>query len=844
MTDDLLPLTAVVTDSTALVGGKALSLAQLIRAELPVPPGFCVTTVAHRRQHLDADAVRTAYRELGGGLVAVRSSATAEDGDTSSFAGQQDTFLGVVGEEALLDAIRACWASIDGARAIAYRRAQGIGDVTMAVVVQRLISAEVAGVLFTSDPLGSHKQMLVEASWGLGESVVGGTVVPDRFTLDFQTGHLIECRIGSKTTRRDAGAGTLPVESKLQNVACLDAAQLEQLAELGRRVEAFFGGPRDVEWAFADGRFWLLQARPITASGLEERDAVLREEIAALKAQAAPGGTVWSRFNLSEILPEPTPMTWAIVRGYLVSGGGGWGRMVRDLGFDPSPTLDSCGVFDLVCGRPYCNLSREPLLHFHRVPLTHCFKELKADPRRALYPVPRLDLWSSSPSFWFTWPLELWAMSAATRKQRANIATFARRYRDHIAPAFRAWCAAAADPATLDDTALVSAFNETVRRTFVEFARDSLKPTALAALCLAELEEELASIMPRAAAGLLTRDLVMGVHPDPDADLAGAVRDLAAGHLAKADFLARFGHRGNEEMELSKPRWSDDATTLDHLAEGERIAAGERGVSTPRFAVTDMPVISHPDALITQRLEACTHLTCEQWPLIVPRVRVLHEYLGLRETAKNDLMRGIAQMRRLLLELDRRRSLGGGVFFLTPDELPRLLAGHDLGPTIAKRRRRRALALGLECPPVLFSDDLDAIGRPITIDNGDSIEGVPLSAGVVEGPALVLDHPESSRVPADGTILVCPSTDPAWVPLFVYARGLVMETGGVLSHGAIVAREFGLPAVAGIPAVTRRIVTGQRIRVDGTRGVVTLIPSELPSPTGPTARRPTGSDRR
>ncbi|MGL4552781.1 MAG: PEP-utilizing enzyme, partial [Gemmataceae bacterium] len=189
--------------------------------------------------------------------------------------------------------------------------------------------------------------------------------------------------------------------------------------------------------------------------------------------------------------------------------------------------------------------------------------------------------------------------------------------------------------------------------------------------------------------------------------------------------------------------------------------------------------------------------------------------------AKNDLMRGVARMRRLLVELDRRRALGGGVFFLTPDELPRLLAGEDFGPLVAKRRRRRALALGLECPPVLFSDDLEAVGRPVAVHGGDAMEGVPLSAGVAEGPALVLGRPQAPA--GDGYILVCPSTDPAWVPLFVHARGLVMEAGGVLSHGAIVAREFGLPAVAGIPSVTRRIVTGRRVRVDGTRGVVTLL---------------------
>jgi pyruvate,water dikinase len=189
-------------------------------------------------------------------------------------------------------------------------------------------------------------------------------------------------------------------------------------------------------------------------------------------------------------------------------------------------------------------------------------------------------------------------------------------------------------------------------------------------------------------------------------------------------------------------------------------------------------------------------------------------------------MRGYALIRQLLLELDRRFKLEGGIFFLTPDGLPRLSAGEDLAPVIAQRKRRRAAALSLEVPPVLFSDDLEAIGRPSPPPEGaDTLRGVPLSAGVAEAKALVLEQPVADKLPAEPYILVCPTTDPAWVPLFVQARGLVMETGGVLSHGAIVAREFGLPAVAGLPGVQKRLRTGQRLRVDGASGVVTVLPS-------------------
>jgi len=188
---------------------------------------------------------------------------------------------------------------------------------------------------------------------------------------------------------------------------------------------------------------------------------------------------------------------------------------------------------------------------------------------------------------------------------------------------------------------------------------------------------------------------------------------------------------------------------------------------------------------------------------------------------RRSLARQVA--RQTLVELDRRFGLDGGIFFLAPGELPALVSGTALKPLIAERRQTRMIALTLEVPPVVFGDDLEAVGRPIPVPEGaEQFVGVPLSAGVAEGPALVLTEPTTTPAEA-GYILVCPSTDPAWVPLFVNARGLVMESGGTLSHGAIVAREFGLPAVAGLPGVQHRIRTGQRVRVDGSRGTVSLL---------------------
>jgi pyruvate,water dikinase len=821
--NEILPLNEIQATDANLVGGKGLGLGLMTAAGLPVPPGFCITTAGHRKlrgQKLqDAPElvlqIGEAYRELGGGPVAVRSSATAEDSRMASFAGQQETFLGVVGEEALLEAIARCWQSLDAERAIAYRQRQGVDEsnLAMAVVVQRLVPAEVAGVLFTRDPMEPGGQrMLVEASWGLGESVVAGYVTPDRFQMDWETGAVCSRQINAKTTMRTP-EGQHPVPRERQERACLEDPQLRELAELGRRVEAFLGGPRDVEWAWAEGRFWLLQARPITAAGAAEREQVRQEEMEALRARAEPGGTVWARFNLAEVLPDPTPMTWAIVRRFM-SGQGGFGLMYRDLGYDPDPALDEEGVYDLVCGRPYCNLSREPRLHYRLLPLEHPFAVLKADPQKAFYPTPIPNPARAGWRFWLFLPITLLRlmgqMARGERLRRELTASFPRQFREEIVPAFlrEVETEEKQDPAALQPAELIRRLEHWIRRTLYDFARASLKPTALAAALMAGLEQKLAKPLGTERARAALRDLVMGVRPDSAADLAGAIREVAAGRMDRRAFLDQFGHRGHQEMELAQPRWGEEPATLDRL-----FAA----------SASELPKLETKETSETwERVADEAKLPEERRRALKEELDRLHDFLGLRETAKHYLLKGYALLRRFLVELDRRYRLHGGIFFLTPEELPRLIAGEDLADLIAQRRQRRTLALSLEVPPVLFSDALEAIGRPVALAGAETLHGVPLSVGVAEAAALVLETP-TGDVPTEPYVLVCPSTDPAWVPLFVGATGLVMEAGGVLSHGAIVAREFGLPAVAGIAGIHRRLRTGQRLRVDGNTGIVTVM---------------------
>ncbi|MBI3410509.1 MAG: hypothetical protein HY040_19390 [Planctomycetes bacterium] len=828
-----------------LVGGKGASLGEMTRGGLNVPPGFTISAECCDLFHENnqswpdglADQVRSAVawlenvsgRKFGHReqplLVAVRSGAA------QSMPGMMDTVLNV-GLEAdpwreLFAAIEAVFRSWNSERAVAYRKHHRIdGLLGTAVNVQMMCPSEVSGVMFTANPVNpALEEIVIESAYGLGEALVLGKVTPDRFTLDKTTLALRERVLAVKTDATGAAS----------EGASLRDGQIEELAKLGLRVEGFFGHPCDIEWGWAAGQFYLLQSRAIKAAGRAmssiapgERETVRTEEIDALRSRAAPGGTVWSRFNLAEILPAPTPMTWSIVKKFM-SGQGGFGLMYRDLGFDPDPALDEVGIFDLICGRPYCNLSREPRMQYKDLPFEHKFAMLKANSAKALYPQAVLNPAKAGWKFWLFLPGVFFRLWRSSVKLQQISKSFAARFEAEIVPPFveEAQAAAKHDLTQLSETHLLERLDYWIKRTLYDFARDSLKPTALAAVAMGNLERVLTlryqppgrpvskgdepTGLQKAQAVL--RELVMGVRPAPEADLGGGLRDLGSGKISHDEFLSHFGHRGHQEMELSKRRWTEEPETLASLMTGDRILG-------PADKSQEETVARKWDQVATE-----LKLTPPQRVAIEAELQRLRNYLKLREAGKHHLMRGYALIRRCLMELDRRLQLDGGIFFLTLDELPGLsISKHDeLRRLIEARRRQREIALSLPVPPVIFSDDLDIIGRDLDVSAAESFQGVGISAGVAEGAAWVLDEVAGAKAPFEPYVLVCPSTDPAWVPLFVRARGLVMETGGVLSHGAIVARDFGLPAVAGIADVQRRIKTGQRLRLDGASGKVTVL---------------------
>ena len=838
------------------VGGKGLNLGKLTRAGFPVPNGFCVTTDAYRlsvrglSEQNDGSIkdielspkfiaeIRIAQEQLQTPTFAVRSSATAEDLAEASFAGQQDTFLNVTPDE-LSDALKACWASLWSERAIAYRQTQKITDdgLAMAVIIQEMCEADVSGVLFTVAPF-SENASTIESNWGLGESVVSGAITPDSFHVSRETGEILERNVATKREMVTAAGGSV-VPSTQQDVPSLTDAQLKELTQLGMRVETHYGQPMDIEWALANGQFVLLQSRYITTlrksithreqelapTGVNEAiEEIRQKEIQILAAHAEVNGTVWCHHNLAEVLPAPLPMTWEIMKKFM-SGAGGLGKAYRDLGFYPSERVNNEGILDLICGRIYVNLNREAELHFDGFPFAHDFNALKQNPQEAMYAQAETDITRSNASFWLKLPLHIIRMSRAEMRLRKYRSSFAQLLTEEVFPAFQEEVEAERDIpySDLTDVELVTKFEEWRTKTLDDFAPKALTATLLAGFSLQRLEAALQKCFSETETKVLVNRLISGISGNLTVETNGKLWEVVTGDMTLTDFLKDYGHRAVDEFELAQPRWHEDTTYIEQI-----IASFQQsGLQTPPTEFL-FPTDNGTQQQIAQResaeKELATHLKNKTGlrKQIESELDFTRTYMPFRETAKFYLMLGYEQIRRSLLELDRRYQLNGGIFYLVPDELRQLISGEVLNDAITTRKMRRELALQIEAPDVIFSDSLDQIGTSMSIDAVDTYTGVGVSAGVATGEARVLLTP-SAVCPSDRDyILVCPSTDPAWTPLFLHAAGLVMERGGVLSHGAVVAREYGVPAVANIPNATRRIADGQTLYVDGNHGTVSL----------------------
>jgi phosphohistidine swiveling domain-containing protein len=888
----ILPFEALDRTALPVAGGKAANLGELTRAGLPVPPGFCVTTAAYDlvansanleptlaalvavrgdktprlaelastaragliAAHVPAavtGAIAAAYRTLGDGEpvpVAVRSSATAEDLPYASFAGQQDTYLNVLGVDAVLDAVRRCWASLWTDRAVSYRTSNGIDHrtVSLAVAVQQMVEAEVAGILFTANPLtGRRRQAVIDASPGLGEAIVSGTVNPDHFVVNTATGEIIERRLGDKrvAVRATAGGGTQRVERDERGEACLSDAQVRALAALGARVEAHYGTPQDTEWAIdAEDRIWLLQARPITTlfplpAGAPSTDYDLR---------------VYFSFNVAQGVYQPlTPMGSQAFRLFGSSMAALFGYPPRDPYAGPAFIAEATGrlfidVTPLLRSSLGCRFFKRAA-QVGEARTAAVLEQLVTDSRLATVATPRWPVLRAVLSGLIRGRVPLHAVQALLRPGAA-LARVARleaelrvlgdvprgtdtmerlvaverlltgvppRIVPGVAPVFAIGMGAYALAGRLLRGLATDDERQTVLRGLPH------NPTTEMDLALWALAEEVRAdstvvrTMREAPPERLAQDYRSGVLP----------QTLQAG---LGDFLRAYGHRGVAEIDLGLPRWSEDPRYIlgvlaNYLLLDDPELAPEVQFRRAAWEAGAMVVELTRRAARKGRLRGALVGFC------LKRARALS---GLREMPKFCMVLLLTRARALLWpvgeELVRtgRLERAEDIFFVTLPEARAALAGTELRSTVRERRAVYEHELDRRhVPRILLSDGTEPTaevqGAVETADN--TLRGAPASAGVVTSKARVILDPTGARL-EPGEILVAPSTDPGWTPLFLTAGGLVMEMGGAMSHGAVVAREYGIPAVVGVPDATGRIVTGQKITIDGSAGTIAVEP--------------------
>ncbi|MFE8886990.1 PEP/pyruvate-binding domain-containing protein [Pseudarthrobacter enclensis] len=880
-------LADVGRNDLALAGGKAVGLAGLIQAGLPVPPGFVLGTDAYgafaEANGIDRSIVElavvapqaapgdyaaasgriralftggempediaaelaAAYGLLGDGNVpvAVRSSATAEDLASASFAGQQETYLNVRGAEALARAVVDCWASLWTARAMAYRAREGVppGDVRLAVVVQQMVEADAAGVMFTANPAnGRRDQVVISAAWGLGEAVVSGTVSTDNLVVDARTGAIVSRQTADKdvmTVYAETGTREQPVAAARRRAPVLDDQAAAGLAAIGTRIAGHFGVPQDVEWARTADGFFILQSRPITALPEPAGD------VPDTWPLPYPKG-MYFRASIVEQLPDPlTPLfadmiDGAVARSLQALMAGALGKnAIRD-GDIGLPTINGYAYYYYRNSGMWRMMAKSPA----------AFRALiRGEAHMGVagwreYSHPKYERvvreWSAKP---------LPEMSGEELLEGVQ---------------------ALLDAGTVYYTAVQSiiplaATSELSFRAFYDkLVRRDGDPPAQALLLGFDSEPIRAEKSLYDLSGWARSDpaLTAALLERPTAELAGCLRTGSPPQglddvlwqewrIAFREHLGLYGHTVYN-LDFATPVPADDPATL---------------LETVKFYLRGQGTDPHErQRQLTERREQLTTVMAAR---LGPRRRAVffrllrwaQQTAPIREDALADVGLAWPLLRRMLAELGGRlvgsAVLAGpaDVYWLRFQELQAAvdfgLAGTgtretDAGEVAITGADRPVRAAAVEERKMRWRGQAKAAAPQMLPENrwmersfgswmpagsqhqsGDVIKGVGASSGRVTAGVRVLEGPQDFGSMQPGEVLVARITTPAWTSLFAMASAVVTDVGGPLSHSSIVAREYGIPAVLGTGVATQRLVTGQQVLVDGDAGTVTILPA-------------------
>jgi len=722
--------------------------------------------------------------------------------------------------DALCQCINAVFESWNNERAQVYRNAHRLTDLEgTAVTVQQMFDSEVSGITFTANPTNPNAdEIVIESALGLGESVVSGDVEPDRFVVDRKTLAIKERAIGKKLRVMSGLSGTSRSTDPL--APSLSDEEVRQVAEMALKVEAYFGMPMDIEWGFSRGTLALLQSRPIR--GLETvrlREEVRQEEIRRIRQLASRRPKVWIIHNLAETLPFPTPMTWDIMSEFM-SGRGGFGQMYRDFGYRPSKVVCEEGFLDLLFGRIFADPDRVAELFWPGFPMGYDHAEVLANPAVLQAPPTKFDATKADEAFLLRLPATFVAMLRSGRMMKRLRGEVLARFTGQILPPYLEYVREKRqqDLARMTTEGLIAELEERNRKVLTEFGNESLKPGFFGGTALAQLENLLTQILGPSEGRKLSQALTSGLENDSTVEQNILLYRVSQKQATMEEFLERYGHRAVGEMELERPRFREDQAYLHQMIAGVKAGTGQ---SPEEMHRQRKAVRLEAMRNLRQTLASCGASSLHE---DVERLAVeAQTLLPYREIGKHYLMMGYELLRSVLLELGRRWGIGDGVFFLRRQELPGFEAKADVFcQEICRRRQRLEVLKQLDVPDIINSEEAESLGLKRQIAGAKEFAGSSLSTGVAAGTARIVFSPEQAGELGDDAILVCPSTDPSWTALFTTIKGLVVERGGILSHGAITARDFGIPAVA-YPDATQLIPAGAEIQVDGDAGVVRIL---------------------
>ncbi|CAH2463147.1 MULTISPECIES: phosphoenolpyruvate synthase [Bacillus cereus group] len=852
----------------SLVGGKGLNLGELSNIQgIQVPEGFCVTTIGYEKAIEQNEAFQALLSQLAMLKIedraqiaeiskkiretimeveipsdvveavahylsrfgnehayAVRSSATAEDLPYASFAGQQDTYLNIIGKEAILQHVRKCWASLFTDRAVIYRMQNGFehSQVSICVVVQRMVFPQASGILFTADPITCNRKVLsIDASFGLGEALVSGLVSADNYKV--KEGEIAEKMIATKKLAiyalKEGGTETKQINLAQQKIQTLTEQQILQLAQIGRQIEAYFGCPQDIEWCLVNDTFYIVQSRPITT-------------LYPIPEANDQENHVYVSVGHQQMMTDPLkPLGMSLFQ--LTSFG---------------PRFQAGGrLFVDVAQRLASPASREFLLNTigNSEPLIkdalttvierdNFIKLLPDDEKekglgKSMPPASSQPQIESDPAI----VMDLIKNSQASIEElKQNIQTKSGLdVLDFILEDIQQLKKILFHPQSM--AVLMAGMNAS--SWINEKMEQWLGEKNVADTLSQSVQNNITSEM-----GLALLDVADVIRPYPEviAYLQHIEDDSFLDELVKFEggdkaqdaiyaFLNKYGMRCSGEIDITKTRWSEKPTTiipmiLNNIRDFE-IGAGKR-----KFEAGLQEALKKEEEL----LERLQHLPDGKQKIEETKrmIRNIRNFIGYREYPKYGMINRYFIYKQAILKEAEQLVQNSviheieDIYYLTFEELHEVVCTNKLDYKVINNRKNEHKLYEKLTPPRVITSDGEIITGKYKRENlpAEAIVGLPVSSGVIEGRARVILNMEDANL-EDGDILVTAFTDPGWTPLFVSIKGLVTEVGGLMTHGAVIAREYGLPAVVGVENATKLIKDGQRIRVHGTEGYIEIL---------------------